>query len=66
VLRAQTERLLASSKAGRFSQNFLGNKLNMGDIDFTQPDTKLYSELVHYLQQSMVSETCKLGNASCG
>jgi hypothetical protein len=59
VLRAQTERLLASPRAGRFSQNFLGNWLNLRDIDFTQPDTKLYPEFEQYLQQSMLAETQK-------
>jgi hypothetical protein len=57
VLRAQTERLLASPKARRFTQNLLGNWLNLRDIDFTQPDTKLYPEFEQYLQQSMVAET---------
>jgi len=57
VLRAQTERLLASPKARRFTQNLLGNWLNLRDIDFTQPDTKLYPEFEQYLQQSMVTET---------
>ena len=62
MLRAQTEHRLASSKAGRFSQYFVGNKLNTGDIDFGQPDTKRYPELEHYLQPPMVSGTYKIGN----
>ena len=57
VLRAQTERLLASPKAKRFTQNLLGGWLNLRDIDFTQPDTKLYPEFEQYLQQSMEAET---------
>jgi len=57
TLRAQTERMLASPKAKCFTQNFLGSWLNLRDIDFTQPDTKLYPEFEQYLQQSMVSET---------
>lgn len=57
VLRAQTERLLGSPMAKRFTQNFLGSWLNLRDIDFTQPDTKLYPEFEQYLQQSMVAET---------
>jgi hypothetical protein len=57
VLRAQTERLLASPKAARFTRNLLGSWLNLRDIDFTQPDTKLYPEFEQYLQQSMVAET---------
>ena len=57
TLRAQTERMLASPKAKHFTQNFLGSWLNLRDIDFTQPDTKLHPEFEQYLQQSMVSET---------
>jgi hypothetical protein len=57
TLRAQTERMLASPKAKQFTQNFLGSWLNLRDIDFTQPDTKLYPEFEQYLQQSMVRET---------
>jgi hypothetical protein len=57
TLRAQTERMLASPKAKHFTQNFLGSWLNLRDIDFTQPDTKLYPEFEQYLQQSMVNET---------
>ncbi len=57
VLRAQTERLLASPKAARFTQHLLESWLNLRDIDFTQPDTKLYPEFEEYLQQSMVAET---------
>jgi mono/diheme cytochrome c family protein len=57
TLRAQTERMLASPKAKHFTQNFLGSWLNLRDIDFTQPDTKLYPEFEQYLQQSMVGET---------
>ena len=56
-LRAQTERMLASPKAKHFTQNFLGSWLNLRDIEFTQPDTKLYPEFEQYLQQSMVGET---------
>lgn len=57
TLRAQTERMLASPKAKHFTQNFLGSWLNLRDIDFTQPDTKLHPEFEQYLQQSMVNET---------
>lgn len=62
TLRAQTERMLASPKAKHFTQNFLGSWLNLRDIDFTQPDTKLYPEFEQYLQQSMVSETERFFN----
>jgi hypothetical protein len=57
VLRAQTERLLRSPKSKRFTQQFLGSWLNLRDIDFTQPDLKLYPEFDSYLQDSMVAES---------
>jgi hypothetical protein len=57
TLRAQTERLLASPKAARFTRGFLASWLNLRDIDATQPDTKLYPEFELYLQQSMVRES---------
>jgi mono/diheme cytochrome c family protein len=57
VLRQQTERMLASPKAKRFTQHLLESWLNLRDIDFTQPDTKLYPEFEEYLQKSMVAET---------
>jgi len=57
TLRAQAERLLSSPKAKRFTQHFLESWLNLRDINFTQPDTKLYPEFEDYLQSSMVRET---------
>lgn len=57
TLRAQTERLLAAPRAQRFTHHFLASWLNLRDIDFTQPDTKLYPEFENYLQTSMVRET---------
>ena len=57
VLWNETERLLNSPKASRFVRHFLDNWLNLRDINFTQPDTKLYPEFEHFLQSSMVAET---------
>jgi hypothetical protein len=57
MLRQQAERLLASPKAERFTRHLLESWLNLRDIDFTQPDTKLYPEFEEYLQQSMMAET---------
>lgn len=57
VLRAQTERLLASPKSKRFTRHFLESWLNLRQINFTQPDTLLYPEFEGYLQESMVAET---------
>jgi mono/diheme cytochrome c family protein len=57
VLRAQTERLLTSPKARAFTQNFLGQWLDLRQIDFTTPDKKLYPEFDELLKTSMVRET---------
>ena len=56
-LRRQTERLLNDPKGRRFTQQFLASWLNLRDIDFTQPDTKLYPEFEGYLQACMMQET---------
>ena len=57
VLRAQTERLLSSPKARAFTENFLGQWLDLRQIDFTTPDKKLYPEYDELLKTSMVRET---------
>jgi hypothetical protein len=57
VLRAQTERLLASPKAKAFTTNFLGQWLDLRQIDFTTPDKKLYPEFDELLKTSMIRET---------
>jgi hypothetical protein len=56
-LRAQTERLLADPKAAAFTKNFTGQWLRLRDIDFTEPDKKLYPEFDELLKASMVAET---------
>ncbi len=57
VLRQQTERLLADPKSKRFTRSFLESWLNLREIDFTQPDVKLYPEFEQYLQMSMLAES---------
>jgi hypothetical protein len=58
VLVAQTRRLINDPRRGkRFTVNLLDNWLKLRDIDFTQPDTKLYPEFEQYLQQSMLAES---------
>jgi hypothetical protein len=57
VLYAQTERLLNSPKARAFTENFLGQWLDLRLIDFTTPDKKLYPEFDELLKTSMVRET---------
>lgn len=57
VLRAQVERMLASPKARAFVENFLGQWLELRQIDFTMPDRRLYPEFDDTLKASMLSET---------
>jgi len=57
VLRAQTERLLRHPKARAFTHNFVGQWLELRNIDATSPDKKLYPEFDQLLQLAMVSET---------
>lgn len=57
TLREQTERLLLDPRSKRFKKSFLEGWLNLREIDFTQPDVKLYPEFEHHLQISMVAES---------
>jgi hypothetical protein len=57
VLRQQAGRLLADPKSKRFIKSFLESWLNLREIDFTQPDVKLYPEFEHFLQVSMLEES---------
>lgn len=57
ILRAQVERMLSSSKASAFVENFVGQWLELRQIDFTQPDKKLYPEFDDILKASMLGET---------
>ena len=57
MLRAQTERMLASPKAQGFTRNFLGQWLDIRNIDATRPDPSLYPEYNESLKVSMVAET---------
>jgi hypothetical protein len=58
ALVAQTRRLIDDPRRGkRFAVNLLDNWLKLRDIDFTQPDTKLYPEFEEYLQRSMLAES---------
>jgi mono/diheme cytochrome c family protein len=56
-VRAQAERLLQDPKAAAFTRNFTGQWLRLRDIDFTEPDKKLYPEFDELLKASMVAET---------
>ncbi|MGC3967561.1 MAG: DUF1592 domain-containing protein [Pirellulales bacterium] len=57
VLRTQTERLLHDPKARRFTENFVGQWLNLREIDFTTPDKQLYPDYDEPLKHAMMQET---------
>ncbi|MFM9010768.1 MAG: DUF1592 domain-containing protein [Planctomycetota bacterium] len=57
VLVGQARRMLADPRGRRFTVNLLANWLKLGDIDFTQPDTKLSPEFEEYLKLSMLDES---------
>ena len=50
-------RLLADDGARRFVSDFAAEWLDLDQIDFTQPDSKLYPEFDTIVEQSMVRET---------
>jgi hypothetical protein len=56
VLRAQVDRMLNSPKARQFTENFVGQWLNLRDIDFTAPDFRLYPEFDEALKVAMMDE----------
>lgn len=57
VLREQVERLLDSPRAEAFIDNFTGQSLELRQIDFTQPDRRLYPEFDDLLKAAMLGET---------
>ncbi|WP_395748965.1 DUF1592 domain-containing protein [Prosthecobacter sp.] len=57
VLKAQTERLLKGPKSVTFVTNFVGQWLELRNIDATAPDMKLYPEYDMLLKLGMVTET---------
>lgn len=57
VLREQTERLLKDERSERFVEDFLGQWLDLHEIDFTSPDTHLFPEYDAVLHTSMVEES---------
>ena len=57
ALREQVERMLNDPKAERFVNDFLDQWLDLGEIDATTPDKKLYPEFNAYLRDSMLAET---------
>ncbi|MBT5707101.1 MAG: DUF1592 domain-containing protein, partial [Verrucomicrobia bacterium] len=57
VLRKQVDRLLSHARSESFVEDFSNNWLNLKEIDFTTPDSKLYPEFDLILKHSMIGET---------
>ncbi|QDT39930.1 DUF1592 domain-containing protein [Stratiformator vulcanicus] len=57
VLHDQVERMLGDPRSERFIQNFVGQWLDLREIEATMPDSKLYPEFDSLLQDSMVRES---------
>jgi hypothetical protein len=57
VLRRETDRLLAGEGARRFVEDFAAEWLDLDQIDFTEPDRKLYPEFDAIVQAGMLAET---------
>ncbi|MEX1232917.1 MAG: DUF1592 domain-containing protein [Planctomycetaceae bacterium] len=56
VLHQQIERMLDDPKSQRFAHNFVGQWLQLRDIDFTTPSILVYPEFDDMLKESMVRE----------
>ncbi len=57
ILHDQVERMLASPRIQAFVESFVGQWLELRQIDFTLPDRKLYPEFDDILKAAMVGET---------
>ncbi len=57
ALRKETERLLKHERFDRFLTDFTESWLDLRDMDFTEPDKKLFPEFDRPLQFFMVKET---------
>ena len=57
ALRKETERLLKHERFDRFLTDFTESWLDLRDMDFTEPDKKLFPEFDRPLQLFMVEET---------
>lgn len=56
-MHSEVERLLASPRAQQFVSSFVGQWLDVNQIDATTPDAKLYPEYDDILRESMIAET---------
>lgn len=57
TLHQQIERMLTDSKSMAFVKDFVGQWLNLRDLDFTKPGRLLYPEFDDMLKESMLRET---------
>jgi hypothetical protein len=57
AIRSEVNRLLAGPGGRRFVQDFAAEWLDLDQIDFTEPDGKLYPGFDSIVQQSMLDET---------
>jgi hypothetical protein len=57
ALRGQAERLLAGQGGERFMEDFAAEWLDLDQIDFTEPDRKLYPDFDAIVQAGMLAET---------
>lgn len=57
VRHTQVERMIKDPKFERFVENFVGQWLELRDLEFTTPDKRLYPEYDELLLRSMVAET---------
>ena len=53
----QVERMLKGPRSRQFVEDFAGQWLDLVDIDFTEPDRKLYGDFDILVQNSMLDET---------
>eukprot|EP00913_Durusdinium_trenchii_P028505 g26733.t1 len=56
ALREQVERMLSHPKSAAFTEHFVGQWLNLREIDATEPSRLLYPEYDHLLKVSMIRE----------
>jgi hypothetical protein len=57
VLRQQVERMLRHPRSHRFTENFVGQWLDLRNIGFTMPDPDLFPDFDEFLHTSSVRET---------
>lgn len=57
TLKQQTRRLLSGSGGERFLHDWAAEWLDLDQIDFTQPDAKLYRDFDPIVEQAMLQET---------